>query len=85
MIRDKVIDGHEYQLIKRDNFIDALEEIGIHTTLRDKDNLKLLLPTTLLDFIDLKHILDMFERLGIHEDIPESTKMLNFDIFNGEC
>eukprot|EP00344_Euplotes_crassus_P003304 CAMPEP_0197016558 /NCGR_PEP_ID=MMETSP1380-20130617/78792_1 /TAXON_ID=5936 /ORGANISM="Euplotes crassus, Strain CT5" /LENGTH=90 /DNA_ID=CAMNT_0042443471 /DNA_START=60 /DNA_END=329 /DNA_ORIENTATION=+ len=45
LIRDRVIDGHEYQLIKRDNFIDALEEIGIHTTLRDKDNLKQLLGT----------------------------------------
>ncbi|CAI2381803.1 unnamed protein product [Moneuplotes crassus] len=85
LIRDRVIDGHEYQLIKRDNFLDALEEIGIHPTLRDRDNLKALLGTTFLNFIDMKSIYNIFSRLGINEDVPKSTKMLNFDIFNAHC
>lgn len=85
LIRDKVIDGHEYQLIRRENFFDALEEIGIYPSLRDKDNLKHVLGTTFLDFVDLKSILNIFSKLGIHEDIPEPTRMLNFDIFQADC
>ena len=35
--------------------------------------------------VDLKTILNVFEILGIHEDIPQSTKILNFDLLDGRC
>jgi hypothetical protein len=68
-ILDKTIDGNEYQLIQRQSLHDAFEEIGIDLTLEQKMTLKDLLPPILNDYIDVRNLIELFEDLGLHEDI----------------
>ena len=82
LIRDRVIDGIEFQLVKRENIFDAFEEIGVELTLRDRDNIKKVLTPVILDLVDLKSIQEIFAKLGINEDIPIS-KMLRFELLDG--
>jgi hypothetical protein len=48
---------------------DAFEEIGIDLTLEQKMVLKDLLPPILNDYIDVRNLIELFEDLGLHEDI----------------
>lgn len=68
-ILDKTIDGNEYQLVQRQSLHDAFEEIGIDLTLEQKMILKELLPPILNDYIDVRNLIELFEDLGLHEDI----------------
>ena len=77
-INDKVIDGKEYQLIRRTHFVDRMINIGINLNLEEQIALSEILPLTLNDYWDINGIKILLENLGIWEDIPESSKHLDY-------
>ena len=77
-IYDKVIDGKEYQLIRRTNFVDRMINIGINLNLEEQIALSEILPLTLNDYWDINGIKILLENLGIWEDIPKSSKHLDY-------
>jgi hypothetical protein len=74
----------EYQIIRRNHFFEAICNLGIELWLRDKDNLKELFIPMMSDFLSVKDIVHVFENLGIREDIPKSTKFMNFEVLDGD-
>ena len=77
-IYDKVIDGKEHQLIRRTNFIKWMTDIGVDITLNDHTIISDLLPLVLNDYSEINGIKILLENLGIWEDIPKSSKHLDY-------
>ncbi|CAI2385535.1 unnamed protein product [Moneuplotes crassus] len=77
---DKVIDGKEYQIIKRKELISSFQKLGIVFSIPEYLSIKEFFSPTIQDFVDLNKLHTFLEQFGIKEDKPESTKHLNFDI-----
>lgn len=82
-IHDKVIDGKEYQLIKRNSLINWFSKIGVSFNHHDQMNFKDLIRPIIQDFVDVKVVLKIMEDLGITEDIPPATKHLDYNKLEG--
>jgi len=80
-IMDKVVDGKEYQLIRRERLIKWLEKYKIIEDYGVKLN-KVFFPF-IDDLIDVKNIQKILSEWGIKEDIPYSTKHLNYEMLEG--
>lgn len=78
-IIDKTLDGKEYQVIKRYQLLEALRKERIEITYKDRLAIKELLIPLWKDYIDVTHFEKILSKLGIKEDIPQSTKFLSFD------
>ena len=78
-IIDKTLDGKEYQVVKRQQLLDAFKKERIDINYKDRLAIKELLIPLWKDYIDVTHIQKILSNLGIKEDIPVSTKFLNFD------
>lgn len=77
-IYDKVIDGKEYQLIKRTCLINQLNRIGVPLNLREQMMFKDLIWPIIQDYIDMSVVKGVLEKLGITENMPTNTKYLNY-------
>lgn len=84
LIIDKTIDGIEYQMVRRSHFFEAVSSLGIELKLKYKESLKSFISPILLDFLSVKDIIQIFEKLGISEILPKTTKFLNFEVLDGE-
>lgn len=84
LIKDKKIDGIEYQMVRRNHFFEVVSSLGIELQLKYKENLKSFISPVLLDFLSVKDIIHVFEKLGINEILPKTTKFLNFEVLDGE-
>lgn len=82
-ICDKVIDGTEYQLVRRSDLVSTLSSEGAKLTISDQLHFKDLFRPLFQDYIDLKPLLNVFASLGIAEKMPLSTKHLDFDSLSG--
>ena len=77
-IYDRVIDGKEYQLIKRKNLIKSFLDLGVKLSIPEQTVLKDILQPTFQDFTDINVLQQFLTDLGITEDIPKPTKHLDF-------
>ena len=77
-IYDRVIDGKEYQLIRRSSFINWMNKVGVNFSLEDQIHLTNILPLTINDLWDTEGIKMILDTLGIKEDIPPPNKNLDF-------
>lgn len=82
-IHDKVIDGKEYQLIKRNSLINCFSKIGVSFNHHDQMHFKDLIRPIMQDFVDVKVVSKIMEDLGIVEDIPPATKHLDYNKLQG--
>ncbi|CAI2360161.1 unnamed protein product [Moneuplotes crassus] len=77
-IYDRVIDGVEYQLIKRQSLINAFKNIRINFTTPELCELKSTLNPIFRDYCDLGAFIDVLSTLGIKEDIPVGNKYMDY-------
>ena len=82
-VYDKVIDGCEYQLIRKRDLIAWLKKIGLEFDEKDKKYLDEMLIPVLNDSTDVKELIKILGGLGINEDIPPSTKTLDYFKLDG--
>lgn len=82
-IFDKVINGKEYQLIKRQHLLDLLKIEGIDISSEDRVILKELLWPIWKDAVDIKRLETIMRKVGISEDYPLSNKHFNYKAMNG--
>ena len=83
-IYDKVIDGKEYQLIKRKSLILNLQKSGASLSIPEQVEFKGILRPIIQDYIDIKIIQDFLSDLGIKEDLPVKTKHMDFSTLEPE-
>lgn len=82
-IHDKVIDGKEYQLIKRKSLINSLSSFGIAMNYEDVQYFKDLIRPVIQDFVDVRVVLDIMNDLGISENLPPSNKHMDYKKLEG--
>lgn len=81
---DKVIDGKEYQLIRRASLINTFRNLGIPFSIDEQIYFKDLVRPIIQDFIDVAVLREIMENLGIVEDIPPSTKHIDYNKLEGQ-
>ena len=82
-VYDKVIDGCEYQLIRKRDLVAWLKKIGLEFDDKDRKYLDDLLVPILNDSTDVKELITVIKGLGISEDIPSPMKNINFFQLDG--
>ena len=82
-VLDKIIDGAEYQLCKRNNLVESFENIGIILNNVDKIKLKELVPPILNDYINLSRLIEIFSSVGIFEKLPANRKYIDYIKIDG--
>ena len=80
---DQVIDGKEYQLIKRKDLIQSLENQRITLTTQDLNLIKDIIRPIWIDSIDIKNLEEITKNFGINEDYPADNKHLNYSTLTG--
>jgi hypothetical protein len=80
---DKVIDGKEYQLIRRASLINTFKNLGIPFSIDEQMYFKDLVRPIIQDFVDVKILKEIMEDLGISEDIPPSTRHMDYNKLEG--
>ena len=82
-IFDQVIDGKEYQLIRRGDFIKSLENEGIQLTIQEINLLKDVIKPIWTDAIDVNNLEEITKNFGIYEDYPTDNKHLDYSSLTG--
>ena len=77
-VYDKVIDGCEYQLIRKRDLTSCLKRIGLEFNEKDKSILNDILVPMLNDSTDVKELIIVMNKLGIYEDIPKPNKTIDY-------
>lgn len=79
MVYDRVIDGKEYQLIKRNDLFECFGE-----NVAQKEVLKSILRPIFQDYVDIKTVEELLKELGIQEPLPKSNKYMDYEILSGQ-
>ena len=82
-IWDRVINGKEYQLIKRMDLLECMQQNGLELEFEDRLIFKDVVKPILQDFINVEHVIQVLKRLGIVEDMPPASKYMNYDKLSG--
>jgi hypothetical protein len=82
-IIDKVIDGKEYQLLRRSDLLNSLKHKKIYLSLKDSILLKDLIPPLFQDCINLKTLEKILKKLLIREDLPKWSKLYPYNSLSG--
>lgn len=77
-ILDKVIDGKEYQLIKRRNMKKIFSDLGIEFSIPEFIVFKELLVWVYQDYWDMERLQKFISELGLKVDIPEGNKHMDY-------
>lgn len=82
-IEDKVIDGCEYQLIKRSRLFACLKKFKLIDNLFQELSLKVVLAPTIRDLVEVRKVIKMMSHSGIKEDFPPKKGRLNYEKLKG--
>ena len=82
-IFDQVIDGKEYQLIRRGDLIKSFENEGILITNQEINCIKDVIQPIWIDSIDAKNLEEITKSFGINEDYPTNNRHLDYSTLTG--
>lgn len=82
-IEDKVIDGCEYQLIRRSKLFAWLKKFKLIDNLYQELSLKIILAPTIRDLVEVRKLIEMMSHAGIKEDFPLQKGRLEYEKLKG--
>lgn len=83
IIFSKMIDGIEYQLVKKEYLYQTLEHAGFELNQTDREAFEHLISPILRDNINIDSIRHYLNLLGVDESLPEQNAYLNFSTLKG--
>lgn len=79
----KTIDGKEYQVIKLDHLFETFESRGFIVDQKDQIRIESILKPIILDLVDVESMRYYMSKLGITEELPKSTRHLDYTKLKG--
>lgn len=79
-ILDRIIDGKEHQLVKRNKLMESFEKLGIKFSIPEYITLKELFTPVFEDYAGVVNLQKFLADLGIKENIPKSDRHFSFEI-----
>jgi hypothetical protein len=79
----KTIDGKEYQVIKLNHLFETFDDRGFIVNQKDQICIESILKPIILDLVDVESMRYYMSKLGITEDLPKSTRHLDYTKLKG--